>query len=426
MRGFGTVVTGTLVSGAVEREQEVEAHPGGRRLRVRGIQVHGRAVERALAGQRTALNVAGAEPLELPRGTVLAEAGLFQPTRSVDCMLDLLPNAKPLKNHAPVHFHSGTAEVEAQARLLGVEALAPGQRAYMRLVLREPLLLLPGDCFIIRMFSPVVTIGGGTVIDITGHRYRRGEDAAARLKAMGVPLLVRESKYGLGLSELVARTGLMPAEIEQVARSESLIAFQQPQFWVVDREWLHAALGRITGLLREFHQRNPLLAGMPKQEVRSRELAGAPPFLLDAMIEREPGIVAEGETVRLAAHRVVLKQDEEQATAAIEKAFQDAGLTVPAVNEVLAKSGVAPGRARSLLERLLRQGQLIRVAADLVFHRAAIDALRTRLAAHKGERFSVGQFKELAVISRKYAIPLLEYLDREHVTRREGDQRVVL
>jgi selenocysteine-specific elongation factor len=426
MHGFGTVVTGTLISGSVEKEQEVEAHPGGRRLRVRGIQVHGGYVERALAGQRTALNVAGAEPSELVRGMVLAEPGLFQPTRSVDCLLELLPSAKPLKNYAPVHFHSGTAEVEAQARLLGADVLAPGQRAYARLVLHEPLLLLPGDRFIIRMFSPVVTIGGGVVIDITGHRYRRGEDAAARLRAVGVPLLVRESKYGLGLSELVARTGMMPAEIEQAARSERLVALQQPQFWLVDREWLQAALARITGLLRGFHQQNPLLAGMPKQELRSRELAGAPPFLLDAMIEREPGIVAEGDTVRLATHRVVLKQDEEQATAAIEKAFQDAGLSVPAVNGVLAKSGVAPGRARSLLERLLRQGRLIRIAEDLVFHRAAIDALRTRLAAHKGERLSVGQFKDLAGISRKYAIPLLEYLDHERVTRREGDQRIVL
>jgi selenocysteine-specific elongation factor len=426
MRGFGTVVTGTLISGSVEKEREVEAHPGGRRLRVRGIQVHGRAVERALAGQRTALNVAGAEPDELARGMALAEPGLFQPVRSADCLLELLPSAKPLKNHAPVHFHAGTAEVEARVRLFGMEALGPGQQAYARLVLREPLLMLPGDRFIIRRFSPAVTIGGGAVVDIGGHRYRRGEDAAARLGAFGVPLLVRESKYGLGLSELVARTGLMPAEIEHAAESERLVALEDPQFWLMDRQWFQTALARIANLLETFHRENPLLAGMQKQELRSRELAGAPPFLLDAMIEREPGIVAEGETVRLATHQVVLKQDEERATAAIEKAFLEAGLGVPAVNDVLAKSAVAAGRARSLLERLLRQGRLIKISGELVFHRDAIDALHARLAERKGERFSIAQFKELAGISRKYAIPLLEYLDREHVTRREGDQRVVL
>ena len=426
MRGFGTVVTGTLISGSIEKEREVEAHPGGRRLRVRGIQVHGRAVERALAGQRTALNVTGAEPDELARGIALAEPGLFQPARSADCLLELLSSAKPLKNHAPVHFHTGTAEVEARVRLFGMEALQPGQRAYARLVLKEPLLMLPGDRFIIRMFSPTVTIGGGALVDIGGHRYRRGEDAAARLEAFGIPLLVRESKYGLGLAELVARTGLMPAEIEHAAKSERLVALEDPQFWLMDRQWFQTALARIANLLETFHRENPLLAGMQKQELRSRELSGAPPFLLDAMIERAAAIVVEGETLRLATFQVVLKQDEEQATATIEKAFREAGLGVPAVNDVLAKSGVAVGRARSLLERLLRQGRLIRISGELVFHRDAIDGLRARLAARKGERLSVAQFKEQAGISRKYAIPLLEYLDREHVTRREGDQRVVL
>jgi selenocysteine-specific elongation factor len=264
------------------------------------------------------------------------------------------------------------------------------------------------------------------LVDIGGHRYRRGEDAAARLEAFGIPLLVRESKYGLGLAELVARTGLMPAEIEHAAKSERLVALEDPQFWLMDRQWFQTALARIANLLETFHRENPLLAGMQKQELRSRELSGAPPFLLDAMIERAAAIVVEGETLRLATFQVVLKQDEEQATATIEKAFREAGLGVPAVNDVLAKSGVAVGRARSLLERLLRQGRLIRISGELVFHRDAIDGLRARLAARKGERLSVAQFKEQAGISRKYAIPLLEYLDREHVTRREGDQRVVL
>jgi len=199
MRGFGTVVTGTLISGAVAKEQEVEVHPGGRRLRVRGVQVHGNAVERALAGQRTALNVTGAEPADLARGMALADPGRFRAVRGADCVLELLPSAKPLKNRAPVHFHAGTAEVEARVRLLGADKLAPGERAYARILLQEPLLLLPGDRFIIRMFSPVVTIGGGVVIDATGRRYRRGEDVTARLTTLaerpveeGVPLLVRE------------------------------------------------------------------------------------------------------------------------------------------------------------------------------------------------------------------------------------------
>ncbi len=472
MHGFGTVVTGTLISGSVAREQEVELHPGGRRLRVRGIQVHGQAAERALAGQRTALNLAGIEPLELARGMVLAEPGRFHATNVIDCALDLLPSAKPLKNRAPVHFHSGTAEVEAEVRLLETDAalrpddaLRPGARAFVRLVLRNPLLLAPGDRFIIRMFSPVVTIGGGVVIDITGRRYRRGDRAGQRLGVLerGTPaervtLLVRESQYGMGAAALAAATCLGEAEIERAAGSEELVAFRQSDeherprghsglpapparpandrrpvpkvlsqpLWLVDREWSRAALARVTDVLREFHRQHPLTPGMAIEEVRSREFPGAPPFLLDALVSRSGGIIAEGELLRLASHKVVLKQEEEQASASMEAAFEKAGLAVPPVSEALAKSGVDPARARTLLQILLRQGKLVKIGAELVFHRSALDGLRQRLAPYKGQRIGVPQFKELAGVSRKYAIPLLEYLDRERVTRREGDQRVVL
>ena len=434
MRGFGTVVTGTLISGSVAREQEVELHPGGRRLRVRGIQVHGEAADRALAGQRTALNLAGIEPQDLARGMVLAAPGRFRATNIIDCALDLLPSAKPLKNRAPVHFHAGTAEVEAEVRLLEQsEALRPGARAYVRLILRESLLAAPGDRFIIRMFSPVVTIGGGVVVDVTGHRYRRGDRASQRLgtlergpPAERVALLVRESKYGMSLAELAVATGLGEAAIEQAAGSEALLAFHQPELWLVDREWSRTVLARVTEVLRDFHRQHPLAPGVPREEVRSREFPGAPPFLLDALVARGGGLVIEGEMLRLASHTVVLKQDEEQASASMEAVFEKAGLAVPPVSEALAKSGVDPARARTLLQILLRQGRLVKIGDDLVFHRSALDGLRQLLAPYKGQRLAVPQFKDLAGVSRKYAIPLLEYLDRERVTRRDGDQRVVV
>ncbi|HEY1207290.1 MAG: selenocysteine-specific translation elongation factor [Bryobacteraceae bacterium] len=434
MHGFGTVVTGTTTSGSVAREQEVELHPGGRRLRVRGIQVHGQAAEGAKAGQRTALNLAGIEPQDLARGMVLAEPGRFHTTNRIDCALDLLPSAKPLKNRAPVHFHAGTAEVEAEVRLLQEgDALRPGARAYVRFILREPLLLLPGDRFIIRMFSPVLTIGGGVVIDITGRRYRRGDRAAERLGMLerGTPtervaLLVRESQYGLGAAELVAATGLGEAEIDRAAQSETLLAFRQPELWLVDREWSRGAAARVTDVLGDFHRQHPLAPGMAREELRSREFPGAPPFLFEALVAPAGGLVAEGEMLRLASHQVVLKQEEELASASMEALFERAGLTVPPVSEVLAKSGVDPARARTLLQILLRQGRLVKIGDELVFHRSALDDLRQRLAPYKGQRLGVPQFKDLAGVSRKYAIPLLEYLDRERITRRDGDQRLVL
>src|SRR4051812_18701733 len=185
VKGFGTVATGTLISGSVAKEQEVEVYPAGRRLRVRGVQVHGSKAEHAVAGQRTALNLADIEPAELTRGDVLSEPGRFRAVKQVDCRLDLLPSAKALKHRAPVHFHHGTAEIEAEVRLLdGRARLEPGGTAYARIVLRDATLLLPGDRFIIRMFSPVMTIGGGVVVDLGEHRYRKGEDAAARLDVL--------------------------------------------------------------------------------------------------------------------------------------------------------------------------------------------------------------------------------------------------
>jgi selenocysteine-specific elongation factor len=434
VKGFGTVVTGTLISGNVSKEQEVELYPTGRRLRVRGVQVYGEPAEHASGGERTALNLAGIEPAEVARGMVLAPPGVFRTTTQIDCALQLLPSAKPLKHRAPVHFHAGTAEIEAQVRLLdGAAALQPGKRTWARIVLREPALLLPGDRFIIRMFSPVVTIGGGVVVDIGGKRYRRSDRVADRLQTLAeapaaerIALLVRESKYGMGMAELVARTGLTESQIATAAADAPVVAFKQPQPWFVDRPWFQATREKLLRTVREFHQKHPLLPGIPKQDLRGRELPDSPPFLIDAILAQEKQIVVEGENVRLAIHKLVLKQDEEQARAAIERAFEQAGLAVPALPDVLAKSGVEAARARSLLQILLREKRLIRVSDDLVFHRAAMEKLRATIAEHKGARFNVGAFKDWTGISRKYAIPLLEYLDRERVTRREGDERVVL
>jgi selenocysteine-specific elongation factor len=434
-KGFGTVVTGTLISGSVSRDQEIELYPTGRRLRVRGVQVYGKTAARATAGQRTALNLADIEPHEIVRGMVLSETARFRAVKLLDGALELLPSAKPLKHRAPVHFHAGTAEIEAEVRLLGTPAAAlePGGRAYVRIVVREPALLLPGDAFIIRMFSPVVTIGGGKVLDTGGVRYRRTANATARLSILAGPdiaekiaLLVRESKHGMSFDELVMRTGVLPSELDAASRSGQFVFLRQSQPWLVDRAWFDRMRSHMIETVREFHRSHPLLPGVAKQDLRGRELAQAPPFLFDALIANTKELAADGETVRLRTHNVVLKQDEEQARAAIEQAFERAGLAVPAVAEVLGKSGVEAARARSLLQILIREKRLIRISEDLVFHQSAIHNLRHLLAGRKSTRFNVGSFKDWTGISRKFAIPLLEYLDREHVTRREGDERLVL
>jgi selenocysteine-specific elongation factor len=353
------------------------------------------------------------------RGIVLAEPGRFRTTRLIDCAFELLPSAKPLKNRAPIHFHSGTSEVVAEYRSLG----SPD---YARLRLREPVLLLPGDRFIVRMFSPVVTLGGGVVLDIAPPR----KDTPERLKTLAhgsvedrIALLIRESRFGQSTADLIARTGLQAAVIEKAAKS---VAANLAQSWFVDKAWLQATIARWKAQLGEFHQKFPLLPGLAKEEMRSREAPDAPAALFDAILASDKQIVVTGDVVHLATHKLALKQDEEEALAKIEAAFERAGLAVPSMLEVIQSSGVEAARARNLLQILFRSKKLIRIGDDLVFHHSALATLREMLAGHKGERFAVGTFKDWTGISRKYAIPLLEHLDRERVTVRDGDSRLVL
>ena len=419
MKGFGTVVTGTLISGTLTPEQEVEVYPIARRLRVRGIQVYGEPAARAHAGERTAVNLAGIDAEELHRGMVLSEAGRFAPVKILDCRLDLLASAKPLKNRAPVHFHIGAAETEANVRHLDHRpALKPGDSTWARITLKEPALVFPGDRFIVRMFSPVITIGGGIVADISAHKYRRKEDAAARLSTLTPERLAIESPWGISEEQLIAWTGLR--EIGD------LPGVEPAGKWLVSRAKVAEWKQQLSAHCRAFHRANSLLPGIPKQDLKAAVMPGASPEVFAHTLTGTTDLVQDGDVVRLKSHRVVLKQDEEQARSAIESSFERAGLAAPAVSDVLKASGVEPARARSILQILLREGKLIRISDELVLDAAVLVKLRVQLASRRGERFSVPVFKDWTGVSRKYAIPLLEYLDREHVTRREGDDRVLL
>jgi selenocysteine-specific elongation factor len=226
--------------------------------------------------------------------------------------------------------------------------------------------------------------------------------------------------------QVIARTGWTVEEIEEAARESGAVVIRDPQLWFTSANWIADASKRVHGAVTQFHREKPLLPGISKEELRSRELGGAPSFVLDAVLGRTRTVVADGDVVRLASHRVTLQQDEETASAKIESAFAGAGLAVPSTTEVLARSGVEPVRAKSLLQILLKSGRLVRIGDELVFHPLALAKVRELLARYKGQRFSVPEFKEWTGVSRKYAIPLLEFLDREKITRRDGDVRVVL
>jgi selenocysteine-specific elongation factor len=456
MKGFGSVVTGTLISGTVRKEAEVEVHPIKRRLRVRGIQVHNQQVEEAQAGQRTAVNLAGIETGDLARGMVLTDPGRFEVTQRVHTLFSLLPSAPPLKNGSRVHFHAGTAELIAKVLLLeesaGTESerkLQPGQTAYVEFRLSDPTLLLPGDRFIVRQFSPVITIGGGKVLDnwvprqaVPARSPRREEtrkflqvlDTGSRQEIL-LGLLSRSPGGCLREEDLIVHTGWLAKECREAAQAlraaNQAVFLQENPLVVAEAARLDRLRGEAIKLLERFHKENPLLPGLSKEALRSRVLSSAHPQIADAVLRQlvEQGqIVVSGETVRLTAHKIVLKEEEEQSKRQIARAFEQAGLTVPAVKEVLGKLSIERQRAEKILQILLQEGALIRVSEDLVFHAEAIRNLRRLLAQHKAKsnRITVGAFKDLAQVSRKYAIPLLEYLDREHVTRRAGDERILL
>ncbi len=428
LKGFGTVVTGTLWSGRLRVEDEVEVYPVGRRLRVRGLQVYGGPVEVAEAGQRVAVNLAGVEADELRRGMTLAPPGWFVPTTFVDVDYSHLESAKPLKHGAPVHFHAGTAETEADVKLLdGSEAVMPGSAGPVRLHLREPMLLLPGDRFIARMFSPVVTIGGGIVLDNKPPKRMKRAAAYERLLHLAksreeerIAAFVDEAAGGISLADLVARTGLSRVELTSLAKRIGIIQVPAAEPILISVARRDRGQTNLLDSLAVYHQQHPLEVGMPKV---AAPVQGP---LLDFLLATTSGITSEGDLVRLVSFRPQLQADEDEAKTKIESLFRDAGLAVPAVNEVLKSSGIDANRSRTILQTLLRQKTLIRVSTDLIFHSEAIGQLKAILSGKKGQRFGVGEFKDWTGISRKYAIPLLEYMDRERVTRREGDQRLVL
>ncbi len=428
LKGFGTVVTGTLTEGRMRAGEEVEVQPGGRRLRVRGLQVHGETVEEAVAGQRTAVNLAGVEASELRRGMTLTRARVWEATACLDARVELLHSAPPLKHGAPVHFHAWTAETEAEVRLFAAGApLAPGAGGLARLLLREPVLLKPGDRFILRRFSPVETIGGGVVIDPQPPLRMKKALAAARLLELeSAPLERRlalwaaEEVHGASVSRLAARAGVPPETVPGLAARAGLVVLRGESPRVTTAERVQAEARRLVEALERFHAEHPLLPGMP------RSAAGLDAAWLEAVLAAETSIAAEGDILRLRIFAPKRAADETEAERRIERVFREAGLAVPGVEEVLAQAGVDAGRARTLLLLMIKDGRLVRVSPELIFHREAIEGLKRRLAEKKGQRFGVPEFKEWTGISRKYAIPLLEFLDRERVTRREGNQRVVL
>ena len=443
MKGFGTVVTGTLVSGFVKIGDEVEALPTARRLRVRGIQSGGQNVSLASAGQRTALNLAGSSVEELHRGMVLTSPGLFSATRRIDSQIELLrSHPRPLKQRSQVHFHQGTAETIGEVILLDRRHLSPGDMAFAQVELSDEIFLLPCDRFIIRQFSPVVTIGGGIVLDAQPRRHKSNDAAALdflRTLRRNSPdevlaALLASAPDALDAKSVMRRTGWPLSQVDSAAaslESRGIVTLlkRDPRLFLLS-ESLDSCLRALLESVAKSHSQNPLAEGIPLESLRAS--VGAGPETFRAALERaiaEGKLALSNDLVKVAGREVALLPAEAQARDRIAAAFEKAGLAVPAASDVLASTALDAARSHKLLGLLLREGVLVKIGDGLIFHRNALATVRELLAQRKrtrGPRMKVPEFKEMTGVSRKYAIPLLEYLDRSGVTQRVGDERVIL
>jgi selenocysteine-specific elongation factor len=443
IRGFGTVVTGTLFSGTIRVEDRVEIYPKGIEVKVRGLQVHNESVPEAVAGQRTAINLQGIEKVELERGDVLGRPREFAPTFMLDAVLQHLPDApRPLRHRARLRLHLGTSEIMGRVILLDRDELAPGEEAYVQFRLEEPATVLPRDRFVIRSYSPVQTIGGGMLLDVQPAKHRRGEAGLSshfQRLAEGDPEeivahhLKQATHQGIRLSEFLPRTELSESRLRQVAttlqQAGRVQAVNAEMGWYLHADALETLTRELRSSLETFHRQNPLKPNTSIEELRSkvRGLGERVCLLALERLRHQGDVVVERDRVRLTTHQVALDDTRERLLNELEAEFLAAGYQPPRVEEVFDKLKVGKGHDKELLQVLLDQGRAVRLKDNVVFHRSNLKKVESLLVQYLRDHREITpiEFKDLLGVSRKYAIPLLEYFDSQKVTIRVGDKRVL-
>ncbi|GMR22857.1 MAG: selenocysteine-specific translation elongation factor [Acidobacteriota bacterium] len=442
MKGFGTVVTGTLAAGAVHRDDEVEILPRGSKARIRGLQVHGEKRELASAGQRTAVNLQGIDTDDVARGDTLTIPATFAPTMMLDAELDVLASSPvPVKDLIRVHVHVGTAQVLARVRTLGgKKALAPGDTGIVQLRLESPVVAARGDRFILRRYSPLETIAGGLVLDARPEKHAvTSSDAVARVEALragdniaaAVQFVAEAGVAGLTEGVLARRLGIDAEAMTDVAAAASLLAVSKKPRIFIAPDVSDSLTRRLKEELTRFQKKNPLLDGMPKSELREKTAARAPQEVFEwvlAKLVAEGGLRSVRDLVATADHSIQMSPEESQARDFLVAEYRESGYRPKNLSEAATNSK----RDVRLLERvqrvLLKDGTLVQIADGMVFHRDVLEELKETIRGYKTKRDSidVSFFKEMAGVTRKHAIPLLEWLDRERVTQRSGNERRIL
>jgi len=446
MKGFGTVVTGTLTSGKVATGEEVEIYPVGLRARVRGIQVHNQPVDTAEAGQRTAVNLQGVDRVVIERGYLLAGKGALVASQRLDCVCRYLSGAgRKLKNRTLVRLHTGTSEVMARMILLDHDELEPGEEANAQLVLDAPLAVVAGDRFVVRSYSPATTIGGGVILDPLPVKHRRfveGVREEFRFLSCGTEVekmavvMARAGIGGISGPRLVLRTGIRPAELRR--RLEEMFSLRSAI--LIDRDELRVLSGpvyarlqaRIMEELKGYHERFPLQGGISREELRTTlgmdDGTGQKIFSMALReLEKRGELIAEKDHVRLSGHHVQLKGEMGDLRESIADMYLREGLSPPTVKELQERFPERKKEIASLIQVMTREGELVRISEDLNFHRDVLARLRENYRKHleREGKATPASFRELTGLTRKFIIPLMEYFDMAKLTMRAGDHRIL-
>jgi len=442
MRGFGTVITGTTVSGQIRIGDEVTLYPQGIESKIRGIQVYNREVNEVHSGLRTAVNLQGVEKAVIERGNVLASKDSLKVTRMIEVHLELLPSApRKLKNRAKVRFHTGTCEIISTVVLLDRDELSPGQSCYAQIRLEEPTAVLRNDHYVLRSYSPVQTIGGGEILSaLPVKRKRFSETALAELKSLHtgdlsqvIEVFVSSARFsGVRQDDLPFLTNTsrkkLDGTLQALLSQRKMTQYDREGGLLIHSSFLQKARDEILETITRYHTDNPLRLGLPKEELRSRTEGARNPKLFNYLMSQlnaEQVLVVEKDIVRLKDHRVTLAEDQEKTRKALEKLYRESGLQPPYFKEI--KDKYAGNTASEVIDVMVKEGVLVKVKEDLFFHKQALDDLQERIVDFlkaQGE-MTTQQFKDITGTSRKYTIPLIEHFDRAQLTVRVGDNRVL-
>lgn len=442
MKGFGTVVTGTTISGSIGTGDEVMVYPQELSSKIRGIQVHNRDTDEVRAGLRTAINLQGAEKAQIQKGNVLAAKDSLRSTYMVDVLLELIPSApRGLKNRAKARFHTGTSEIISTVILLDRDELKQGDVCFAQIRLDQPTAVLVGDRFILRSYSPVRAIGGGEVLNALPLKKKRFSKAPlSEMKRLNKGDLKERTEQfihmgrfqGVDNNDLQFLTNASKKRLDEALKSllaqKRITQYYRQKGSYIHADFLEKAVKEIISTLTGYHHDFPLKVGLPKEELRSRTIGSRNQRLFNSIIEQlidEDTIVQEKEALRLKDHKITLARDQESARHRIEEIYLKGGLQPPYFKDL--KDRFPKDAGADLVQVMVKEGLLIKVKEDLYFHREAIEGLKNRLIAFlkdKGE-ISTPQFKEMTGVSRKYTIPIIEYFDRSQITVRVGDNRVL-